>query len=156
MKQKIICISVIGLLLFTGVASFPTLANKLEKNTSVVKSEVESLGQYADITIYGFIRINVKVVPNENIKNKGYKYDMEFEFNDEYPFVAHGKIYRSTIRYHLPPLFYLRFRGHLISREGTIKVTVKILEEDQEEPGWYRTVQTEEKTGTFSGPFLSW
>jgi len=154
MKQKIICIGIIGLFLITGIA-FPALGKAVEKDTPVEEdTSIEITDEdVADIVIRGVFFITIKIIPDKEIQNKNYKYDIKFQFNDEDRFGNDGFIKRRPIRYFLEPLFYLRLFDLLESRSGTVNVTVEIMKPNGD--GWYETIQTVEKTGTFGRFFIS-
>ena len=155
MNKKMICISIIGLLLITGIST-PALGNVIEKDASVEKdtSVVKSDGNVADIEIKGFFMINVKIISDKEIQNGDYKYEIGIKFNEEDTRWHDGVIKRSTVRFYKEPLFLLRFWGELESEEGNVLVIVKIMKHVGN--GYYNPAQDPvEKTGTFSRFLIS-
>ena len=145
MKRKIICISMVGLLLLTGVSSLSAIANQLEQNTP----EVETLAGESKITVKGGLSLKVKITPDASIQNKNFIYSIRVQFNDEPTIHDSGTIGSFPVSYSTGLLFSLRMWDILNSRSGSVQVTVKIYK--QLEP----PVQEVVIKGTFFGPFIS-
>ena len=141
--------SMIGLLLLTGVASFSVAAEPTEQKTPVVKSQAGD----SNINVKGgflsiFRGILISVVPGESVKNNNYIAYYEIRFNDEPMLMGDNRLDDSRVSYSTGPLFSLRMADLLNSRGGTVEVTVKI----RQNPG--TPVQTEVYEANFHGAFV--
>jgi hypothetical protein len=125
MKRKIKCISMIGLLLLTGVASFSVSANQMEKNTPVVKFQSGT----ALITVTGGYKITIKIKEiDANYINNGYYYRFRIQFGNGQALCGSIYIDNSKEQYSTSSLFYYRLRlpEVLSGRTGTVTVHVEI------------------------------
>lgn len=148
MKGKTKILGILALLMLITPATISAA-----QNTPVVKSAGENL---ADITIKGSYKISTKIAPTKNID--GYKYEIWFQFNQENSLYVDGFIKGSSpVSYYQDTLMWLRIHPtyekwgnkFLNSWKGTVTVTVKILEPDPDNPGYYTLKQTVDRTGEF-------
>lgn len=158
MKRKIICMSMIGLLLLTGVASFSVAAEPMEQNTPVVKSQagdsvIDVSGGFFGGPVGLFVHI--KIIPTQAAKDKPYHWSYSITFtgtSGDVGYTGDSGFFSSNIRVvrlSSPSLSFMRRNTDLNSRSGTIYVHVDI----QEYNGG-PLVQVYEKDGTFRGPFV--
>lgn len=151
MKRKIICISMISLLLLTAFPSLSVAAEPTEQNTPVVKS---AEGDSKIIVRGGFLGIHIIVFPDRSVRTGEYIVSYKYEFNDE-PYIADSDYIRRFNPFPVwdstGSLFALRLRDLLDSSDGTVKVTVKI-GKNQNPP--VAPVQEDVYQATFTGAYV--
>jgi hypothetical protein len=120
----------------------------MEKNTEDTEKESTNSG----ISISGFLRIRVKIQTNDVIK-KGHSCVILLNFDEGDTLRLESSIKRNSQTVNSGFIFIYRMNGFINSRDGTVKVTVKIRE--YEGGGWHSIVMEEDFYGTFNGPFIS-
>jgi len=150
MNKKIICISIVGLLLLTGISSFSAVGKTLEEKTQEVEIETASSG----ISVDGFLRIKVNVNTIGEIEEGHYCF-VDIKFDDGQKIVmCDDEITSSSKTFKSRFIFVYGFNGYITGREGSVTAYVQIMK-----PlggGRYEHITDEmEFEGKYNGPFVS-
>ncbi len=147
LERKSITFLVIGMMLVIPISAMgQNLKTCDTKDNSYIKINGED---DSVITYGGFLRIRVNIDPDENLNNQDYFSVVYIQFNDGNRVRLEGSIKGCTSRM---IYLYRSLDGVLTGRTGSITVNVEIRKSTG--GGWSETIQTDEETGSYWGPFV--